>query len=66
MYSDQILLNLTFEIALTKLYGKVYGRVQERTQQSFHREHIKCEHIKCNAAQGLQSLCFVMVINRLM
>lgn len=61
MYSDQILLNLTFEIALTKLYGKVYGRVQERTQQSFHPEHIKC-----NAAQGLQSLYFVMVINRLM
>lgn len=61
MYSDQILLNLTFEIALTKLYGKVYGRVQERTQQSFHPEHIKC-----NPAQGLQSLCFVMDINRLM
>lgn len=58
MYSDQILLNLTFEIALTKLYGKVYGRVQERTQQSFHPEHIKC-----NTAQGLQSLCFVMDIN---
>lgn len=57
MYSDQILLNLTFEIALTKLYG----RVQERTQQGFHPEHIRC-----NAAQGLQSLCFVMDINRLM
>lgn len=57
MYSDQILLNLTFEIALTKLYG----RVQERTQQGFHPKHIRC-----NAAQGLQSLCFVMDINRLM
>lgn len=55
MYSDQILLNLTFEMR------KVYGRVQERTQQSFHPEHIKC-----NAAQGLQSLCFVMDINQLM
>lgn len=41
MYSDQIPLNLTFEIALTKLYGK-------KSMEESRKGHSKALHFICS------------------